>query len=147
MGKRRGILSLALLVLCFSLCYLGVPASVSAIEPGTAAMYPGGNEDFFAGALPPAGTKVFINYLTYYDSTQANGNSGHQAQINFGGKLGVLAFTPALAPAKIDLLLTKKAPYIVHIDIAQSLGRELTVPAGIAFRYNTARIRLSVSPV
>ena len=89
MGKRRGILSLALLVLCFSLCYLGVPASVSAIEPGTAAMYPGGNEDFFAGALPPAGTKVFINYLTYYDSTQANGNSGHQAQINFGGKLGV----------------------------------------------------------
>ncbi len=38
--------------------------------------YPGGNEDFMAGALPPPGTSIFINYLVDYNATTLRGDNG-----------------------------------------------------------------------
>jgi hypothetical protein len=48
--------------------------------------YPGGNEDFMAGALPPAGTKVFLNYFTYYDADKLRDNAGRHKSIAGLGK-------------------------------------------------------------
>ncbi len=73
-SKRKRFVTLAAFVLCF---ILSVPAF--ALQPGTGTLYPGGNEDFFAGALPPPGTKVFLNYFEYYTSSQLNGNNGGRA--------------------------------------------------------------------
>ena len=49
--------------------------------------YPGGNEDFSAGALPPAGTSIFINYLVDYNATTLRDNAGRN-QILGVGQLG-----------------------------------------------------------
>ena len=38
-------------------------------------LYPGGNEDFMTGALPPPVTKDFINYFQDYQVNQLNGNN------------------------------------------------------------------------
>lgn len=73
MGKKT-FLSLAVVALCL---IISVPAF--ALQPGTSTLYPGGNEDFMAGALPPAGTQVFINYFLDYQSNQLNGNNGGKA--------------------------------------------------------------------
>ncbi len=42
---------------------------------GYRVLYPGGNEDFMTGALPPPGTKDFINYFQDYQVNQLNGNN------------------------------------------------------------------------
>ncbi len=45
-----------------------------------------------------------------------------------GGKLGVRALAPALAAAEIDLLLAQRSPDILHVDVAQCLGDQRSVP-------------------
>lgn len=79
MGKKRGVLSLALLVLCVSLCCLGIQSSPVYAGEGYGSHYPGGNEDFMAGALPPAGTSIFINYLVDYNASTLKDNAGRNA--------------------------------------------------------------------
>jgi hypothetical protein len=77
MGKKASrFLTLSVIALCV---IFSVPAY--ALQPGTGTLYPGGNEDFFAGALPPAGTHVLINYFEDYQSTQLNGNNGGRAAV------------------------------------------------------------------
>ncbi len=50
-------------------------------------------------------------------------------------KIGVIARAPAFARGKIDLLGAKKAPNILHIDIAKSGGDQRSRPARIALRH------------
>jgi hypothetical protein len=70
--RKMLVLIVATLVICFGVF------SASAVFAGESYgnHYPGGNEDFMAGALPPAGTSVFINYLVDYNATKLKGNSG-----------------------------------------------------------------------
>ncbi len=92
--KNWRFLSLAVFVLCF---IFAVPA-VHAIEPGSLPHYTGGNEDFFAGALPPAGTQVYLNYFLDYQMTGFNGNNRDTKVIpglgreSFAGQAVVNAF-------------------------------------------------------
>ena len=79
---RREIrfLTLAVAALCFTLGF-GIPVSPVHAGEGYGTPYPGGNEDFFAGALPPGGTKVFLNYFMYLDSTKLRDKSGHEQSV------------------------------------------------------------------
>ena len=71
----RKMLLLFIALLVVSLCLFSAPAARAG--EGYGSHYPGGNEDFMAGALPPAGTDVFINYLVDYDSNTLRDNSGN----------------------------------------------------------------------
>ena len=75
---RKLFLLLAVLVMVsFGLFH----ASVVLAGEGYGNHYPGGNEDFMAGALPPAGTSVFINYLVDYNSTTLRADNGSRQGI------------------------------------------------------------------
>ncbi len=52
---------------------------------------------------------------------------------SLGGELGVVALAPALAAAEIDLLLAQGSPDILHVDVAQGLRDQRSVPTGKAF--------------
>jgi len=71
--KKMFAFPVAMLVICIGL-FSG--SSVFAGE-GYGNHYAGGNEDFMAGALPPAGTSVFINYMVVYNATTLKGNYGN----------------------------------------------------------------------
>ena len=79
---KYAFLSLSVVILCVGLGLLALPVYAGE-NFGT--HYPGGNEDFMAGALPPAGTNIFINYLLDYNINQLNGNSGSKATFIRGG--------------------------------------------------------------
>ncbi|MGD0230116.1 MAG: transporter [Syntrophorhabdales bacterium] len=72
-------MSLALVALCAALGFLAAP-QVYAGE-GFNNHYIGGNEDFLAGALPPAGTSVFLNYLVDYNIGGLKDNAGRNANL------------------------------------------------------------------
>lgn len=76
-----------LLIVFFVLCFNFVHTSNALAGEGYSNHYPGGNEDFMAGALPPAGTSIFINYLTAYNATTLRDNAGRN-QILGVGQLG-----------------------------------------------------------
>jgi hypothetical protein len=61
------------LSLCFAVALSAGPVLAG---EGYGNHYAGGNEDFMAGALPPAGTSVFINYLVDYNSNTLRGDNG-----------------------------------------------------------------------
>ena len=71
-GRNRFVL-LAVLALCFAVAFMAGPVFAG---EGYGNHYPGGNEDFMAGALPPAGTSIFINYLVDYNATTLRGDNG-----------------------------------------------------------------------
>jgi hypothetical protein len=129
MGKRRGVLSLAVLILCFSLCYLGIQASPVYAGEGFGSHYPGGNEDFMAGALPPAGTSVFINYMVDYNANTLNGNSGNSAKI-----MGAPSFTHLNGNVNFNLNVFVDAMRYVKVTKIHLLGGDLVwhviVPVG-----------------
>ncbi|MGD0232790.1 MAG: transporter [Syntrophorhabdales bacterium] len=77
MGKRYLFLAFVLLAFCATVGFLAVP-QVYAGE-GYGNHYAGGNEDFNAGNLPPAGTNVFINYLVDYNVNTLEDNAGRHA--------------------------------------------------------------------
>jgi len=54
-------------------------------------MYPGGNEDFMAGAVPPPGL-YYLNYFGYYNLDSYRDNSGHKEPIDFEGDVTFNAF-------------------------------------------------------
>ena len=93
--KNWRFLSLAVFVLCF---IFAVPAVHAIEQPGSLPHYTGGNEDFFAGALPPAGTQVYLNYFLDYQMTGFNGNNRDTKVIpglgreSFAGQAVVNAF-------------------------------------------------------
>jgi hypothetical protein len=73
MGKtRRWYLSFAVV----AACVLGLLAGSVQAGENWGSHYLGGNEDFMAGALPPGGTTIFLNYLVYRDVNKVMGNNG-----------------------------------------------------------------------
>ena len=76
MSQRSSRTLSAGLALLFILGSLAFPRLLQAGEGG-GSLYPGGVEDFMAGALPPAGTKVFINYFTTYDACRLKDDNGN----------------------------------------------------------------------
>ena len=88
MGKRKNnFVVLTVLILCIALGLVGIAVSPALAGEGYGNHYPGGNEDFSAGALPPAGTSIFINYLVDYNATTLRDNAGRN-QILGVGQLG-----------------------------------------------------------
>ncbi len=86
--KRNGFPPLmALLILSVFVGFFCMFASCACAGEGGGNQYPGGNEDFMAGALPPAGTKLFLNYFTTYNASNFKDNSGHNVTIPGLGKL------------------------------------------------------------
>jgi len=75
--RKMFVLSLALIAISFSM--FQVPEVLAGESYGN--HYPGGNEDFMAGALPPAGTSVFLNYLVDYNVGRLKGDSGSNVGI------------------------------------------------------------------
>lgn len=75
-------------VICISLMTLSVfmfslpYTPVAWATEGGGSHYPGGNEDFQVGVLPPAGN-YFFNYLMYYKADKLRDNSGHKVPIDF----------------------------------------------------------------
>ncbi len=65
-------------------------ATVHATEFG-GSMYPGGNEDFMAGALPPPGL-YYLNYFANYNLDSYRGNNGDKQPIDFKGDVTFNAF-------------------------------------------------------
>ena len=72
-NRSRLVLPLAVIALCCSLGFIGFPVSHVYGAEGGGNHYPGGNEDFMAGALPPPGT-YFLNYLDFFNSHPLNNN-------------------------------------------------------------------------
>ncbi|MBA4418717.1 MAG: hypothetical protein C0392_12535 [Syntrophus sp. (in: bacteria)] len=88
MGKsKNSFLLLAVLVLCISLGLLGIPASHTYAGEGYGTHVPVGAEDTMAGALPPAGTKVFLNYFQIYNLKNFKDNAGRNASVPGLGKV------------------------------------------------------------
>jgi hypothetical protein len=111
MGKRSSVLSLAVLVLCISLCYLGTPVYAG---ENFGSHYPGGNEDFMTGALPPPGTNILMHYMVDYNANQLNGNNGSAAR---GGPLG--------QKVSFNLNVLLDALRFVHVTKCKILGGDL----------------------
>ena len=91
-NRSHVVLSLAILVLCCSLGFIGFLVSDVYAAEGGGNHYPGGNEDFMAGALPPPGF-YFLNYLDYFNSHALDNNHG-DAQRGLGFQLNVVAEVP-----------------------------------------------------
>jgi hypothetical protein len=88
MGKRRkSFVGPVALIVCIALGLGGIVISRVFAGEGYGNHYCGGTEDFSVGALPPAGTSVFINYLVDYNATTLRGNAGRN-QILGVGQLG-----------------------------------------------------------
>jgi len=84
MGKaKRSLLFFAAFVLSIGLAFQALPAYAMESYGGHV---PPGVEDFMSGALPPAGTNIYLNYLGYVSSSQMNGNGGGKAWAAVAGK-------------------------------------------------------------
>ena len=79
---RNKFVAFIVLILGIALGTLGIMASQVLAGEGGGNNYPGGNEDFMVGALPPAGTSVFINYVMSYNATTLRDNAGRKAVLN-----------------------------------------------------------------
>lgn len=85
---------------------------VGATEGG-GSHYPGGNEDFQVGVLPPSGS-YFMNYFMYYVADELRNNSGHKVPVDF------------------DLDVTVDALRFIHVTkkklFGADIGMHLIVP-------------------
>jgi hypothetical protein len=70
-----------IILIAFATVVLGQAPFANATEGGGSA-YPGGNEDFMSGALPPAGTYMLL-YNIGYSADSLNDNSGDEIPIDF----------------------------------------------------------------
>ncbi|OPY80927.1 MAG: hypothetical protein A4E65_01308 [Syntrophorhabdus sp. PtaU1.Bin153] len=87
MNHRYGIAfrSCIAIAFCLTICFLGIPVVFAGEGYGT--HVPIGAEDFMAGALPPGGTKVFINYFQLYNPNKLKDNAGRNQSVPGLGKL------------------------------------------------------------
>ena len=142
MGKRRGVLSLAVLILCFSLCYLGIQSSPVYAGEGYGSHYAGGNEDFMAGALPPAGTSIFLNYMVDYNATTLNNNSGHSAALypghglQFPTNFNLNVFVDAMRYVKVTKIHILGGDLVWHLIVPvgyEHVSLMVNTPGGTAY--------------
>jgi hypothetical protein len=116
-NRSRLVLPLAVIALCCSLGFIGFPVSHVYAAEGGGNHYPGGNEDFMAGALPPPGTFTFLNYIDFFNSHALNNNSG-SAQRTAG--------PPGhQVPAGFDLAVIAESPRFVWVSKTKLLGGDL----------------------
>jgi len=120
MGKRSSVLSLAVLVLCIGLCYLGIQTSPVYAGEGFGSHYGGGVEDFMTGALPPPGSDVMMHYMLDYNANQLNGNNGSKATLR-----GAPAFTGLNGKVSFDLNVLLDVLRYVHVTKCKVLGGDL----------------------
>jgi hypothetical protein len=102
------------MALCCSLGFIGFAVSHVYAAEGGGNHYPGGNEDFMAGALPPPGT-YFLNYLDFYNSHQLNGNNGK----------AIHAVIPGVGNIGFNLAVIAETPRFVHVSTIKILGGDL----------------------
>lgn len=57
---------------------------------GGGGVYPNGNENYLAGALPPPGT-YFLTYVSHYEASTLRDNSGNKIPLNFNVQADALA--------------------------------------------------------
>lgn len=115
MGKKRYLfLACAVLAFCATLGFLAVP--VSHAGEGFNNHYLGGNEDFMMGALPPAGTSVFLNYMFDYNVNTLKDNAGRDATIG----------AASANKAKLSLNVLGDALRFVQVTKLKVLGGDLT---------------------
>ncbi|WP_114968252.1 SphA family protein [Rhodoferax ferrireducens] len=57
---------------------------------GGGGVYPNGNENYLAGALPPPGT-YFLTYASHYEASTLRDNSGNKIPLNFNVQADALA--------------------------------------------------------
>ncbi len=111
---KNRFISIAAVVLCSCLGLIGFTASqVCAFENG-GNHYPGGNEDFMAGALPPPGT-YFLNYMDFVNSSSFRNNHGDSQRLLFPGGPRV----------GFDLAVIAEVPRFVHVSNITLLGGNL----------------------
>ena len=96
-------LKLTSLVAAILLATMG--GSVQATEGG-GGVYPNGNENYLAGALPPPGT-YFLTYASHYEASTLRDNSGNKIPLNFNVQADALALR------------------VVHVTEQQILGGQL----------------------
>ncbi len=140
MGKKRSILSLAILILCFSLCYLGIYAAPVYAGEGYGSHYPGGNEDFMAGCLPPAGTSIFINYMVDYNATTLKDNAGRDAKVGGPGglstKFNLNVLVDALRYVKVTKIKVAGGDLVWHVILPvgyQHVSLQANTPGGTVY--------------
>lgn len=79
MGKRKKFccrpIIIGFLLSIFVLAAVGMQVRDVLATEGGGSHYPGGNEDFMVGALPPPGS-YFMNYVMYYTADKMKDNSG-----------------------------------------------------------------------
>ena len=115
------VLSCAIIALCLSQGFLAMPAYAGEFY---GSHYPGGNEDFLAGALPPAGTNIFLNYLVDYNFGTIKDNAGRASVVP----------TPAgNLPLKVDFNVLVDALRFVRVTKVSLLGGDLVVHGIIPF--------------
>lgn len=73
---------------------------------GGGGVYPNGNENYLAGALPPPGT-YFLTYASHYEASTLRDNSGNKIPLNFDVQADALALR------------------VVHVTQQQLLGGQL----------------------
>jgi hypothetical protein len=136
MGKKGGLLSLAVLVLCVSLCYLGIQASKVYAGENYGSHYPGGNEDFMAGGWAPPGTQFFMSYLVDYNASTLNNNSGRSASLTTGVPAGAPPFIPGPRDGKVDFNLNVFMDALRYLKITKyevlggNLSWHVIIPVG-----------------
>lgn len=84
MSRKSNILSVALVILCLSLCCLGLNASLLYAGENYGSHYAGGQEDLFMGFMGPPGSSVLENYTMYYQAKKLKDNAGRNVKVNAG---------------------------------------------------------------
>ena len=80
-------LKLAALAATVMLATLGGTAHAT---EGGGGVYPNGNENYLAGALPPPGT-YFLTYASHYEASTLRDNNGNKIPLNFNVRADALA--------------------------------------------------------
>lgn len=120
-------LSFAALALCLSLGFLAAPVYAGENFNNH---YAGGNEDFMAGALPPPGTNIFLNYLVDYNTS---GYGGLRDQAGRKAATTPLVTPGASLPVKADFNVLVDALRFVRVTKISLLGGDLVLHTVIPF--------------
>ena len=138
MGKGRNRFAvLMVLILCVALGLVGIAVTHVFAGEGYGNHYPGGNEDFMAGALPPAGTSIFINYLIDYNATTLKDNANRNQVLG----------APPLGNPKVNFNLNvlMNAFRFINVTKVRVLGGDLIWHAIIPVGYQ--KVSMDAGPV